>query len=144
MKESELLKQIQLIASKMGARLFRNNVGKSWIGKPIKFETEQTITVGPGDVLIRYARRFESGLCKGSHDLIGWCPLKITKEHEGQTFAIFFSVEAKTGKLKLTPEQSDFMDAVNLAGGRAVEIRDVPELIENEIKYVGDNAGGIQ
>jgi len=51
MTENKLMHLIQLAASKLGARLFRNNVGlaKTVAGQVVKF-----------------------GLCKGSSDLIGW------------------------------------------------------------------------
>jgi len=141
MKESELLKKIQLRATEMGARLFRNNVGKTWTGLSVLISKEETYRLFPGDVVIRKARRFIAGLDKGSSDLIGWVPVKITEDMVGQTFAIFFAVEGKIGKLKTTPEQESFIGAVNHSGGRAVVIRDDLEIV-SEIESIKINAGG--
>ena len=143
MKEPELLKRIQLIATEMGARLFRNNIGKGWIGKSVIINSSQQVYVNPGDVVIRNARRFHAGLGKGSCDLIGWTPVIITEEMVGQKFAIFTGVEGKTGRLKATAEQNDFIHTVNNSGGRAVIIRDNPELIRSEIENIKNTAGGL-
>jgi len=142
MKESELLKLIQLKATALGARLFRNNVGVGWNGKSEFIQQENTYRLYPGDVVIRHARKFHAGLCKGSSDLIGWVPIKITQDMVGQTFAVFLAAEGKTGKQKTTPEQEAFIGAVNAAGGRAVVIRDEFQ-IEGEIKNIKTTAGGI-
>ena len=53
MKESEIMKAIMIEASRLGARLFRNNVG--------------VLRDNRGNY-IRY------GLCPGSSDLVGWTP----------------------------------------------------------------------
>lgn len=51
MNESDIMREIQLEAPKVGARLFRNNVGL--------FDTAD-------------GRKIRTGLCVGSADLIGW------------------------------------------------------------------------
>jgi len=100
MRESSLLKRIQIAASRAGARLFRNNVG---------FDAE---------------RRVHYGLCRGSSDLIGWTPIEIREEHIGSVVAVFTAVECKSKRGRLTEEQQRFLDAVRTAGGIAREERE--------------------
>jgi len=142
MKEPELIKQIQLRASKLGARLFRNSVGKGWQGKAHRIEREETYRLYKGDVIIRKARRVEYGLCIGSADTVGWIPVKITEDMVNQTFAIFFAAEVKARGTRVTKEQQDFITAVNLSGGRACIIRDDPAHIDSEILNIKITAGG--
>lgn len=51
-------------------------------------------------------RFHKTGLCKGSSDLIGW-----TKD------GFFLAIEVKKDKGKVSPEQQNFIDRVNEAGG---------------------------
>jgi hypothetical protein len=129
MTESNLLKQIQVAATNVNARLFRNNVALAWAGKIFRATNWLTVKIGPGDVLIREARPVHAGLCKGSSDLIGWTPVKITGEHVGHTLAVFTAVEAKTGRVQTTKEQQNFIDQVNSAGGFGVIARSVDDII---------------
>ena len=117
MKESQLLKLIQLKASQIGQRVFRNNTGLGWAGKTIHFSKPCTITALPGDVLIRAARPLHAGLCEGSSDLIGW-------SSDGK----FIAYEAKSQIGELTPEQNNFLDAVKTAGGIAKCVRSVDDI----------------
>lgn len=135
MREPELLKRIQLKASQLGARLFRNNVARGWIGKHEVYSRETTVKVFPGDVIIRQGRRLHSGLCKGSCDLIGWIPVKVTEAMLGREVAIFTGIEGKTGKQYATDEQHAFIDTVNNMGGIARILRDADNL-EAVIKEV--------
>lgn len=91
--ETAILKRILLTATKMGSRLFRNNVG---------FDD---------------ARKIHYGLCKGSSDLIGWRQVLITPEMVGDRIAQFYAVEVKTAAGSVTEDQQRFIDAVNNAGG---------------------------
>lgn len=115
MTESNLTKLILLEASKLGARLFRNNVGLGWIGKLIRIKERKSITVYPGDVILKNARPFHAGLCKGSSDLIGW--------FNGRFLAV--EVKTKTGKLSL--EQKNFIKQVNNNGGIGVVARNIED-----------------
>lgn len=98
MKETDLLRHIQVAASKTGARLLRNNVGM------LKDEN---------GTYVRY------GLGTGSSDLIGWTPVKVTPEMVGLTIAVFTAIEGKVGYAKTTTEQDQFIAAVLQAGGIA-------------------------
>lgn len=139
MKESALLKKILVEATKAGARLFRNNVGLGWTGKSTVFSTEMSTKVYPGDVLIRQARPLHSGLCKGSHDLIGWTAITISPDMIGQRIAVFTGVEAKTKNVRVTKEQQNFHTAVQGAGGKSVIAYSVDEAL-SVIQKIG---GGI-
>lgn len=130
MNEKTLLSNIQVIASRMGARLFRNNVGTAWSGRVTRINKPTTVKLGAGDVVIRGARAIKFGLCVGSSDLIGWTPVTIQDDMVGKTIAVFTAVECKTGMVKTTKEQLDFVQTVNRAGGKAGIVRKVSEALE--------------
>jgi len=88
-------------------RLFRNNTGS--LPDP------------------RTKRPVQFGLCKGSADLIGWKQVTITPDMVGQQMAVFASIEVKTPTGRLTPEQKNWMDAVQAAGGVAGIARSVED-----------------
>lgn len=113
MKEIELGKRICLMASNLGHRIFRSNVGEGWIGKAVFFSKPAKIEVYPGDVIIRKAKRIHFGLCKGQGDYIGF-------SKDGK----FISVELKTEMGSVREEQVLFSDAVNRSGGIAGIVRD--------------------
>lgn len=99
-------------ATDLGARLFRQNTGRAWVG-------DEAIRMPNGqDVLIRNARPFKSGVT-GMSDLIGWVPVTITPEMVGRTVAVYAAVETKTARGRATEEQKAFIGAVAAAGGRA-------------------------
>lgn len=131
MTEAELLKRLMLAISGIGSRVFRNHVGFAWHGTGEAFfaRWNTTVDLKPGDVVLRQARRVQSGLCVGSHDLVGWTPHTITAEDVGRTVAIFTSVEAKSEHGRLSEEQVNFMRAVRANGGIAVEARTVEHAI---------------
>jgi hypothetical protein len=86
--------------------LFRNNTGvlRDQHGRPVSF-----------------------GLCKGSADLIGWTTRTITPDMVGQQVAVFTSIEVKTASGRLTPEQRQWLAAVETAGGIAGVARSVAD-----------------
>ena len=116
--ESDIMRRIQVALSRVGARVFRNNVGLAWQGKVLRFPETRYIEVHPSDIVIRGARPIHYGLCEGSSDLIGW-----TKT--GQ----FLAVEAKN-TTKPTVEQTSFIGAVNWAGGVAFIAHSPDEALE--------------
>ena len=117
MSEITLMRELQIAASQLGARLFRQNAGQGWVGKAEKFGRAKTVAVQPGDVLIRRARPFHAGH-EGMSDLGGWTPVLIGPEHLGQTLAVYAQVEVKAGA-RTTEEQLKWIKAVNAAGGVA-------------------------
>lgn len=127
MNETSLRNAVLLAVSKLGARLFRNNTGMAWIGRSEKILKASTVRVFPGDVVIREARPLHAGLVKGGADLIGWTSTRIEPEDVGRTVAVFTALELKTGRLKATPEQANFVEQIKMAGGIAGIVRDVEE-----------------
>lgn len=113
MKEIELGKKICLMASNLGHRIFRSNVGEGWIGKAVFFSKPAKIDVYPGDVIIRKAKRLHFGLCPGQGDYLGW-----------SRYGKFISIEVKTETGAIREGQIEFSDAVNKAGGIAGIVRD--------------------
>jgi len=97
-KETNILKRIQIRASELGARLFRNQVGSYRLAD---------------------GRFISSGLCKGSSDLIGWTPIIITADMVGKPVAVFTAIEVKAPKGRVQDNQVKFIDQVVLAGGYA-------------------------
>lgn len=119
MNENELGKRISLLASSLGHRIFRNNVGLGWVGKSVRFSKPMKIEVFPGDVLIKAARPLHAGLIEGSGDFIGF-------SNKGK----FISVECKTETGAIKPEQKIFIDAVLKSGGIAGIVRTEEEAME--------------
>jgi hypothetical protein len=104
--EQQIQQEIRIACGNGDTRLFRNNTGtlKDANGRPVQF-----------------------GLCKGSADLIGWKRVTVTKEMVGSTVAVFLSIEVKTATGKLRPEQQQWLDAVQAAGGIAGVARSVSD-----------------
>lgn len=102
--EQTIQQQIRLACSTGPVRLFRNNTGtlRDQHGRPVTF-----------------------GLAKGSADLIGWTTRTITPEMVGQQVAVFTSIEVKSATGRLRPEQQQWLDAVQAAGGIAGVARSV-------------------
>lgn len=104
--EQRIQQEIRIACSKGSTRLFRNNTGtlRDQNGRPVQF-----------------------GLCKGSADLIGWRTVTITEDMVGQQAAVFLSIEVKTATGRLRPEQQQWLDAVQAAGGIAGVARSVSD-----------------
>ncbi len=106
MTEQQIQQHIRLTCSRGPVRLYRNNTGtlKDSNGRPVQF-----------------------GLAKGSADLIGWTTRTITPGMVGQQVAVFTSIEVKTATGRLRPEQRQWLDAVQAAGGIAGVARSVED-----------------
>ena len=116
MKESDLIGKIRLAVTQVGVRLFRNACGQ--------------YTTSSG-VVIRYGV-----VNPGGSDLIGWTQHKVTMDDVGKTFAIFTAVEVKTGRLKPTDKQLNFIDQVRKSGGYAgvaYSVEDAIGIIEGDV-----------
>ena len=105
--EGTLLKRLMLEGSKLGLRLFRNQVGS---------------------YQLKDGRYLSSGLCKGSSDLIGYYPVTITPAMVGRTVAVFVALEAKGPRGQLRKEQKQFLDVVAGSGAVAACVRSLQEL----------------
>lgn len=104
--EQTIQQRIRLACSRGRVRLYRNNTGtlRDANGRPVQF-----------------------GLAKGSADLIGWTTRTITPEMVGTQVAVFTSIEVKTATGRLRPEQRQWLDAVQAAGGIAGVARSVED-----------------
>ncbi len=107
--EQTIQQHIRLACSIGSCRLFRNNTGtlRDINGRPVTF-----------------------GLCKGSADLIGWRSVTITPEMVGQQIAVFTSIEVKAATGRIRPEQQQWLNAVQAAGGIAGVARSVGEAMD--------------
>ena len=124
--EIPLMKELQMAASQMGARLFRQQVGQGWIGKAKRIARAGTVAVKPGDVVISAARPFHAGI-EGMSDLGGWIPVKITPDMVGQTLAVYAQAEVKD-EGRATVAQLRWIEAVIRAGGIAGVVRSHDDL----------------
>ncbi len=126
MAEADLMRSLQMLASKLGARLFRQQVGMAWVGDAKRVSRSDMVRVYPGDVVIRNARPFHAGVV-GMSDLGGWVPVVVTVDMVGSTVAVYAQVEVKVNT-KASKEQAAWIAAVNNAGGRAGVARDDNDL----------------
>ena len=118
MSEQRIQQEIRIACGTGDTRLFRNNTGtlKDANGRPVQF-----------------------GLCKGSADLIGWRTVTVTPDMVGTQVAVFLSIEVKTPTGRLRPEQQQWLDAVQAAGG----IAGVARSVEDAQRLTMDDHGGI-
>ena len=124
-QETNLVRKIMLeLGKNPKIRIFRNNVGKCWIGASKRFTHSQTVNVKSGDVLIQNARFFDAGLCVGSSDLIGLKAVKITPEMVGTELAVFVAIEVKLPNGKVQDNQINFLEMVKKLGGNGIICRD--------------------
>jgi hypothetical protein len=109
--ETTLQQQIRLaLGSRTDLRLFRNQVGQlpdPRTGRPVQF-----------------------GLARGSADLIGWRTITVTPEMVGKQLAVFTSIEVKTERGHVRPEQHAWQRTVSAAGGIAGIARSIQDANE--------------
>jgi hypothetical protein len=109
LSEQRIQQEIRLAISHGDTKVFRNNTGtlKDANGRPVQF-----------------------GLCKGSADLIGWRTITVTPEMVGSQVAVFLSIEVKTPTGRVKPEQQQWLNAVQAAGGIAGVARSVEDALQ--------------
>lgn len=112
MSEKTILNKLQIFATSVGARLFRNNNGLAWSG--------QAVNLPDGSILIKNPRPIKYGLGVGSGDLFGGTQVKIEPHHVGRTFFVVTNLEVKTKTTRTTKEQTDFHNAIIKLGGISV------------------------
>jgi hypothetical protein len=115
LSEQRIQQEIRLAISHGDTKVFRNNTGtlRDQHGRPVQF-----------------------GLCKGSADLIGWRTVTVTPEMVGQRIAVFLSIEVKTPTGRPRPEQQQWLDVVQAAGG----IAGVARSVEDALRIVTEHA----
>ncbi len=103
--ENNLMHAIQLEATRLGARLLRNNAGA------FQDKTGRWVFYGLGHVA--------KGVGDGSSDLIGYRPITITEAHLGRVIGQIIACEVKRpGKIP-SKDQHQFLEAVARGGGLA-------------------------
>lgn len=128
MSEADLMRRLQIAASRLGARLFRQQVGMAWVGRAVKIDRPGLYAVKKGDVVIHSARPFHAGV-EGMSDLGGWVSVEITPDMVGSTLAVVAQAEIKENA-RPTKEQLAWIAAVNKAGGRAGIARSEKDLAD--------------
>lgn len=119
MLESNIQRIIRKEISPFGT-YFRTNVGKAWTGNEIlrpKSGQPVQVTLYPGDVLIRKARPFSTGMPPGASDINGMTRVLVTPQMVGTTLAVFTAIEVKKPGEKRTPEQVNYQRQVKESGG---------------------------
>ena len=106
--ETDIQQRIRLaLGTRPDLRLFRNQVGQlpdPRTGRPVQF-----------------------GLARGSADLIGWRTITITPDMVGSQVAVFTSIEVKTERGRVRPEQHAWLSTVQQSGGIAGIARSVQD-----------------
>jgi len=100
-------------------KTFRANVGTGWQSNDIvKPSKSMAVVVNRGDLILRNARPFSTGLPPGFSDTFGWEEVVITPEMVGMTIAQFWALELKD-QAKVSELQQNFIEAVKNGGGKA-------------------------
>lgn len=100
--EADIMRLIMRDATRLGARLWRNQTGEAWQGGPVKYNADGSLTMWN-------PRRVKFGLAVGSHDCIGF----VLRDG----VAVFTSLEIKKPGGAIRPEQIAWMDMVKRFGG---------------------------
>jgi hypothetical protein len=129
MSESTIGKSIQVAASTVGSRLWRNNVALAWVGESVRMPN--------GDLLIKSPRPLHAGLCEGSSDYIGITPITITAGMVGKTIGVFTAIEAKTKTGRLSELQRNFIGTIQTLGGIAGVARSAEDAMKIMISAQG-------
>ena len=115
MSEHEIQQRILLSCGSGATRLWRNNVGTGWAGQSVRVTSANAAAIGqtlrPGDVVVRQGRPLHAGLCVGSSDLIGYRQINGVAQ--------FVALEVKSERGRPTPQQVQFLDHIQAAGGCA-------------------------
>lgn len=128
--ESNVFKRCLLAAARRfpGVRLFRNNVGSAWQGPGFTLKPGQVYRAEGGERVITQPRHLDFGLHAGSGDGIGWHSIEITPDMVGRRVAVFVSLETKSRTGRMRPEQINWLQQVQAAGGIAVVANDPDQL----------------
>jgi hypothetical protein len=129
MKEQNVMHRVMLALSQAGATVFRQNVGQAVVGGVEWIRQRKTVTVNPGDAVVRGARVFHAGFV-GQGDVVGWFPIEITPEMVGRKVAVVLWPEVKKEEGgRRRPEQEKFCDRVVEDGGISGFVRSPEEAV---------------
>jgi hypothetical protein len=120
--EKSIMTTVQLMLSKLGLRVFRNNTGTGWVGEVVNKSQTQ--------VVLKHPRPLDAGLVKGGSDLVGWQTVTVTPAMVGKPLAVFVAIEVKTPKGRMSPEQKNFLNNVRHAGGLGICVNSAEEVAE--------------
>lgn len=128
MAEADLMRTLQMAATRLGSRLMRQQTGMGWISNKVERGTKlgRMVKLYEGDVLLRKARAFHSGF-DGWSDLGGFTPVEVTADMVGTTLPVYAQVEVKVNT-KPTEQQMRWINFVLSVGGRAGIAHDETEL----------------
>lgn len=130
MSESKLLRDIRLaIGSRPDCRIFRNNTAQGVVGNVTWVRQPTTVTLHPGDAIVRRARILHAGLAEGSSDLIGPVSVLVTPSMVGSTVGLFAGLEVKDTDGRASPEQIAWDAMLRRFGARSGIVRSVDEAI---------------
>ena len=112
-KPEHILQQaIRLELPKHGATCFRVNVGQAWAA-------DSAIHVANGDMILKSARPFNTGVPQGFADLFG-----ITDSGR------FFAIEVKSPTGRVSSQQKQFIEHIRAKGGLAGVARSVDDAVK--------------
>ncbi len=135
--EASVLKRVMLASAQLGMTLWRNNVGKAYMGTKLPFvratlhheNGERTMIYAPDAVIISAPRFVDFGLCKGSADLIGVEPHVVTQADVGRTLGVFVALECKRdARSTATAQQQNFVEFIRRCGGVAAVVHDPSDI----------------
>jgi len=124
--EAIIQNRSMVAVSKAGALIFRNPVGNGWVGQFVSAYEKN----GERFTVLKYATRTAYGLQVGSGDGIGLTPVTITDAHIGRKLGVFLSLEFKTEKGRIRPEQLIWQENIRRVGGIAEIVRSEDEAVE--------------
>lgn len=133
-KESNIFKECQIRASKLKARIWRQNSGLSWAGKVQRIEKTGEYTLEAGCIVIRRPQAIRAGF-PGISDGGGYCMVTVTPEMVGSELPVVLQVETKADGA-VTDEQMKFIAHVRSVGGKAGIVRcadDVDRIVKGEV-----------
>lgn len=117
--ETFIQRSIQLQLCDENTRLFRNNVGFAWQGS--------NFTIREGQLFSGKARGVHYGLANGSSDLVGPHSVIIEPWMIGTRVAVLCTIETKSERQRLDPQQRIFLDVMKKLGGLSGVARSVDE-----------------
>ncbi|MBE0505878.1 MAG: VRR-NUC domain-containing protein [Marinospirillum sp.] len=133
MREQTIQNQVRcdLSEQRLGV-YFRVNVGRAWAANNvtrINPETAHRFQLQAGDMVLRGARPFSTGLPEGTSDIIGGTELTVTQGMVGSKLLVWTAIEVKNSRGKATEKQQNFLDVIQSRGGISGVVRSGSEAV---------------